>query len=159
MSRRPESDREVSRESFGGCEAEVSPAAGANSSAGVPWPLCPVWVSMLGSAVTLAAVGVFFSLLYPIIDELRDERVRGEDGTEQRVLGFWSILVLSVCAGCFCCVFSWTVTYVDTYQSGMDPPTPLTLDHFRHISGYHMGCSVAVLNGLMAMLSVIWSLS
>uniref|UniRef100_A0A3P9B431 Uncharacterized protein n=1 Tax=Maylandia zebra TaxID=106582 RepID=A0A3P9B431_9CICH len=43
---------------------------------------------------------VFFSwflcaLIYPILKELRAERVTGEDGTEEKMLGFWSLLVLS----------------------------------------------------------------
>uniref|UniRef100_A0AAQ5ZAD3 ADP-ribosylation factor-like 6 interacting protein 6 n=1 Tax=Amphiprion ocellaris TaxID=80972 RepID=A0AAQ5ZAD3_AMPOC len=87
--------------------------------------------------------------------------VRGEDGTEQRMLGFWSILVLSVLVGCICCVFSWTFSYLDSYQPGMVFSMPQTLAHFRDGSGrgFLMSYGVAVLNGVMAMLTVIWSLS
>uniref|UniRef100_A0A3P9BJ90 Uncharacterized protein n=1 Tax=Maylandia zebra TaxID=106582 RepID=A0A3P9BJ90_9CICH len=35
------------------------------------------------------------ALIYPILKELRAERVTGEDGTEEKMLGFWSLLVLS----------------------------------------------------------------
>ncbi|XP_070786842.1 ADP-ribosylation factor-like protein 6-interacting protein 6 [Enoplosus armatus] len=119
-----------------------------------PWPV--VVLSVMGSAVAVAAVGCFCSFVYPILKELRAERVRGEDGTEQRMLGFWSILVLSVLVGCICCVFSWTLTYLDSYEPGMAFPTPLTLAPIR---GFHMGYGVAVLNGVMAMLTVIWSLT
>ncbi|XP_073318446.1 ADP-ribosylation factor-like protein 6-interacting protein 6 [Pagrus major] len=122
------------------------------------WPV--VVLSVLGSAVAVAAVGCFCALIYPILKELRAERVRGQDGTEQRMLGFSSILVLSVLVGCISCVFSWTLTYLDSHQPGMVVPT-LTLAHIRDVSshGFHLGYGVAVLNGIMAMLTVIWSLT
>uniref|UniRef100_A0A3P9D188 Uncharacterized protein n=1 Tax=Maylandia zebra TaxID=106582 RepID=A0A3P9D188_9CICH len=63
------------------------------------------------------------ALIYPILKELRAERVTGEDGTEEKILGFWSLLVLSVLVGCICCVFSWMLTYLDSFQPGMDFPT------------------------------------
>ncbi|XP_030607550.1 ADP-ribosylation factor-like protein 6-interacting protein 6 [Archocentrus centrarchus] len=117
-------------------------------------------LSVLGAAGAVAAVGCFCALVYPIIKELRAERVRGEDGREERMLGFWTILVLSAVVGCICCVFSWTLTYLDSYQPGMAFPTLLTLPHFRDVydHGFHMGYGVAVLNGIMAMLTAIWSL-
>ncbi|XP_044044339.1 ADP-ribosylation factor-like protein 6-interacting protein 6 isoform X1 [Siniperca chuatsi] len=130
-----------------------------NQNGPKPWSV--VVLSVMGSAVAVAAVGCFCALIYPILKELRAERVRGEDGTEERMLGFWSILVLSVLVGCICCVFSWTLTYLDSYQPGMVFPTPLTLAHFRDVSGhgFHMSYGVAVLNGIMAILTVIWSLT
>ncbi|XP_071320793.1 ADP-ribosylation factor-like protein 6-interacting protein 6 isoform X2 [Trachinotus anak] len=102
-----------------------------------------VGLSVLGSAVSVAAVGCFCALVYPILK------------------GFWSILVLSVAAGCVCCVSSWTLTYLDAFQPGMVFPTLLDLAHFRDVSGrdFHMGYGVVVLNGIMAMLTVIWSLT
>ncbi|XP_078099468.1 ADP-ribosylation factor-like protein 6-interacting protein 6 [Sander vitreus] len=126
-----------------------------------PKPWSVVVLSVLGSVVAVVAVGCVCALIYPIFKELRAERVRGEDGTEERMMGFWSILVLSVLLGCICCVFSWTLTYLNSYQPGMGLGTPLTLADFRDGSGhgFHMGYSVAVLNGIMAMLAVIWSLT
>ncbi|XP_070850333.1 ADP-ribosylation factor-like protein 6-interacting protein 6 [Chaetodon trifascialis] len=117
-----------------------------------------VVLSALVSAAAVAAVGCFCALIYPILRELRAARVREQDGAELRMLGFWSILVLSVFAGCICCVFSWTLTYLDSHQPGMGLPT---LAHFRDASGhgFHMGYGVAVLNGVMAMLTIIWSLT
>ncbi|GAA6216198.1 ADP-ribosylation factor-like protein 6-interacting protein 6 [Lates japonicus] len=116
-----------------------------------------VVLSVLGSAVAAAAVGCFCAFVYPILKELRAGRVRGEDGTEERILGFWSILVLSVLVGCICCISSWTLTYLDSYQPGMVFPTPLALAQFSR--GFHMTYGVVVLNGIMAMLTVIWSLT
>ncbi|XP_062270589.1 ADP-ribosylation factor-like protein 6-interacting protein 6 isoform X3 [Scomber scombrus] len=106
-----------------------------------PWP--GVALSVLASSAAVAAVGGFSALLYPILT------------------GFWSILVLSVLAGCICCIFSWTLTYLDSYQPGMGLPTLLTLSYLRDLSahGFHMCYGVAVLNGIMAMLTVIWSLT
>ncbi|KAG7502238.1 ADP-ribosylation factor 6-interacting 6 [Solea senegalensis] len=115
-----------------------------------------VALSVLSSAVFVAAVGCFCALVYPIMKELRAERVRGVDGTEERILGFWSILVLSVLVGSICCVLSWTLTYLDSYQAGS-----LALSLFRDASdqGFLMDYGVVVLNGIMAMLTVIWSLT
>ncbi|XP_059184067.1 ADP-ribosylation factor-like protein 6-interacting protein 6 [Centropristis striata] len=120
-----------------------------------------VLLSALFSAGVVAAVGCVCALIYPILKELRAERVRGEDGTEQRMLGFWSVLVLSVLVGFICCVFSWTLTYLDSERTGVALGAPLTLAHFRDISGhgFHFGYGVAVLNGIMAMLTVVWSLT
>ncbi|XP_028279204.1 ADP-ribosylation factor-like protein 6-interacting protein 6 [Parambassis ranga] len=127
------------------------------------WPkLRPVVVlSTLGSAAVVAAVGVFCAMFYLILKDLRAERLRAEDGTEERMLGFWSILVLSVLVGCVCCALSWTLTYIDLYQPGSAFPTPLTLHHHRDESSHDllMSYGVAVLNGIMATLTVIWSLS
>ncbi|KAM7375005.1 hypothetical protein PAMA_014206 [Pampus argenteus] len=144
---------------------------GSSRSSRKLWPV--VALSVLLSSAAVAAAGSFSALLYPVlagkyypgssqvITELRAERVRGEDGTEVRMLGFWSILVLSVLVGWICCVFSWTLTYLDSYRPGTVFPTPLTLTCFRDVLGHglHMGYGVAVLNGIMAMLTVIWSLS
>ncbi|KAM7375006.1 hypothetical protein PAMA_014206 [Pampus argenteus] len=132
---------------------------GSSRSSRKLWPV--VALSVLLSSAAVAAAGSFSALLYPVLAELRAERVRGEDGTEVRMLGFWSILVLSVLVGWICCVFSWTLTYLDSYRPGTVFPTPLTLTCFRDVLGHglHMGYGVAVLNGIMAMLTVIWSLS
>ncbi|XP_020513863.2 ADP-ribosylation factor-like protein 6-interacting protein 6 [Labrus bergylta] len=118
-------------------------------------------LSVLGSAAAVAAVGCVCAFIYPILRDLRGERVRGEDGTEQRMLGFWSILVLSVLVGCICCVFSWTLTYIDSQRPSRAFTTLHTPADFRDVSGqsFFMGYGVAVLNGIMGMLTVIWSLT
>ncbi|XP_068165400.1 ADP-ribosylation factor-like protein 6-interacting protein 6 [Antennarius striatus] len=112
---------------------------------------CSSVLSVVGSAVVVTAAGCFCALLYPVLKELRTERVRGPDGMEQRMLGFWSVLVLSVMVGCICCVFSWTLTYLDHRCAA----SVFTL---RERSGMSLGCGLAVLNGLMGLLTVIWSL-
>ncbi|XP_039870771.1 ADP-ribosylation factor-like protein 6-interacting protein 6 [Simochromis diagramma] len=134
------------------------PARSARGNGPKPWPV--VALSVLGSAGAVAAVGFLCALIYPILKELRAERVTGEDGTEEKMLGFWSLLVLSVLVGCICCVFSWMLTYLDSFQPGMDFPTLRTVAHVRDASdrGFHVGYGVAVLNGIMAMLTIIWSL-
>ncbi|KAF0045668.1 hypothetical protein F2P81_002197 [Scophthalmus maximus] len=88
-----------------------------------------VALSALGSAVTVAAVGCLCAFIYPILT-----------------------------AGCICCAFSWTLTYLDSYQPGTLVPT---LAHLRDVSGHGflMDYGVVVLNGIMAMLTVIWSLT
>ncbi|KAL6115571.1 arl6ip6 [Pungitius sinensis] len=113
-----------------------------------PWS--GVVLSVLGSTLAVAAVGFFCALIYPILRELR------ADWTEDRMLGFWSILVLSLLVGCICCVFSCALTCLDSY-----PITMVTPAHLRDLSeqDVHLGYGVAVVNGLMAMLTVIWSLT
>ncbi|KAM3585144.1 uncharacterized protein V6R79_008894 [Siganus canaliculatus] len=118
---------------------------------------CVFALSVLSSVVVVTAVGCLCALLYPILRELRVERVIGPDGTEKRMLGFWSILILSVIVGCSISFFSWILTYLDSNPPGM---VSLTHTQFRDLFGpnFHLGCGVAVLNGIMALLTVIWSL-
>ncbi|XP_034465986.1 ADP-ribosylation factor-like protein 6-interacting protein 6 [Hippoglossus hippoglossus] len=120
-----------------------------------------VALSVLGSAACVSAVGCLCAFIYPILKELRAGRVRGEDGTEERILGFWSILVLSVVVGCICSVFSWTLTYLDSYQPGTGFLSPLSLAPLRDESGhgFQVGYGAVGLNGIMAMLTVFWILT
>uniref|UniRef100_G3PRB9 Uncharacterized protein n=1 Tax=Gasterosteus aculeatus aculeatus TaxID=481459 RepID=G3PRB9_GASAC len=101
-----------------------------------PWS--GVALSVLGSALVVVAGGFFCALVYPILR------------------GFWSILALSLLVGCICCVLSCTLTCLDSY-----PTTTVTPAHLRALSDQdvHLGYGVAVVNGLMAMLTVIWSLT
>ncbi|XP_034029320.1 ADP-ribosylation factor-like protein 6-interacting protein 6 isoform X2 [Thalassophryne amazonica] len=123
-----------------------------------PWTV--VVLSALCSAVSVAAVGSVAAFLYPILRDLRAERVTRQDGTEVRMLGFWSIMVVSLSAGCVCSIFSWIIIYLDSYQPGMVITKPRFLSYFRRESehGFHLGYCVAVLNGIMATLTVLWSL-
>ncbi|XP_077370560.1 ADP-ribosylation factor-like protein 6-interacting protein 6 [Festucalex cinctus] len=124
-----------------------------------PWTI--VVMSAVVSAVVVVAVGAFCALLDPILQELRAGRVKEEDGAEVRMLGFWSILVLSVLAGFSCCLFSWTLTYLNSYKPGLVPPTLLSLCSFRdkHNQDFLLDYGVALLNGVMATITVIWSLT
>ncbi|XP_060113234.1 ADP-ribosylation factor-like protein 6-interacting protein 6 isoform X2 [Heteronotia binoei] len=74
--------------------------------------------------------------------------------------GFWSLLILALVAGLSCCSFSWTVTYFDSFEPGMFPPTPLSPARFKRMTGhsFHVGYSMAILNGVVAALTVIWCL-
>ncbi|EDM00426.1 similar to ADP-ribosylation-like factor 6-interacting protein 6 [Rattus norvegicus] len=76
------------------------------------------------------------------------------------VKGFWSLLIISLTAGLSCCSFSWTVTYFDSFEPGMFPPTPLSPARFKKLTGhsFHMGYSMAILNGVVAALTVAWCL-
>ncbi|XP_034029314.1 ADP-ribosylation factor-like protein 6-interacting protein 6 isoform X1 [Thalassophryne amazonica] len=94
-----------------------------------PWTV--VVLSALCSAVSVAAVGSVAAFLYPILRDLRAERVTRQDGTEVRMLGFWSIMVVSLSAGCVCSIFSWIIIYLDSYQPGMVITKPRFLSYFR----------------------------
>ncbi|KAF5896338.1 ADP-ribosylation factor-like protein 6-interacting protein 6, partial [Clarias magur] len=89
-----------------------------------PWParIC----SMLCCLVVVTFIAILSFFMYVILKDLRAERVTVEDGTEVRLLGFWSMFVLSSLAGVLCCSFSWTLTYFDSFEPGMFPPTPLS---------------------------------
>ncbi|MCI4375761.1 hypothetical protein PGIGA_G00112930 [Pangasianodon gigas] len=122
------------------------------------WPvrIC----SMLCCLLVVSFIAVLSSFLYVILKDLRAEKVTSEDGTEVRLLGFWSMLVLSSLAGVLCCSFSWTLTYFDSFEPGMFPPTPLSPAKFRQMTGhsFHMGYSMAILNGIVAGLTFFWCL-
>ncbi|XP_053740098.1 ADP-ribosylation factor-like protein 6-interacting protein 6 [Synchiropus splendidus] len=110
--------------------------------------------SVLCSAFAVAAAGVFSALLYPILKELRVERIRKEDGTEERMLGFWTILVMSLLAGCVIATSSWMLAYLVSVRPGLVSTT------FRKGSGPNLqiGYSIAFLNGVMATVTAIWNL-
>ncbi|XP_055069289.1 ADP-ribosylation factor-like protein 6-interacting protein 6 [Misgurnus anguillicaudatus] len=117
-------------------------------------------VSMLCSIAVVSFIAVLISFLYIILKDLRAERITTEDGAEVRLMGFWSILILSSVAGLLCCSFSWTLTYFDSFEPGMFPPTPLSSARFKRMTGhsFHMGYSMAILNGVVAALTLIWYL-
>ncbi|XP_072539810.1 ADP-ribosylation factor-like protein 6-interacting protein 6 [Salminus brasiliensis] len=123
------------------------------------WParIC----SMLCCIFVFSFIAVLVSFLYIILKDLRAERITTDDGAEVRLLGFWSMLVLSSVAGVLCCSFSWTLTYFDSFEPGMFPPTPLSPAKLRKMTGhsFHMGYSMAILNGIVAALTVIWYLT
>ncbi|XP_029030070.1 ADP-ribosylation factor-like protein 6-interacting protein 6 [Betta splendens] len=142
-----------------GARAAAAAAAAAGRSGIRPWSAAAL--SVLLSAAAVVAVGGVCALTYPILKELRAERVRGENGAEEKVLGFWSITMLSVLVGCICSIFSWTLTYFASYKPETVFPAPLATTHFRDgaAGGFHIGYGVAVLNGIMAMITVIWNLN
>ncbi|XP_051562266.1 ADP-ribosylation factor-like protein 6-interacting protein 6 [Myxocyprinus asiaticus] len=117
--------------------------------------------SILCSIVIVSFFAVLISFLYIILKDLKTERITTEDGSEVRLLGFWSILVLSSVAGVLCCSFSWTLTYFDSFEPGMFPPTPLSPARLKQMTGhsFHMGYSMAILNGIVAALTLIWYLT
>ncbi|XP_077717887.1 ADP-ribosylation factor-like protein 6-interacting protein 6 isoform X1 [Canis aureus] len=92
--------------------------------------------------------------------ELHAENLKTEDDTDTGLLGFWTLLIISLSAGFSCCSFSWTVTYFDSFEPGMFPPTPLSPARFKKLTGhsFHMGYSMAILNGIVAALTVAWCL-
>uniref|UniRef100_A0A8C2IN77 ADP-ribosylation factor-like 6 interacting protein 6 n=2 Tax=Cyprinus carpio TaxID=7962 RepID=A0A8C2IN77_CYPCA len=118
-------------------------------------------ISVLCSVVIVSFIAVLISFLYIVLKDLRAERITAEDGSEVRLLGFWSILVLSSVAGVLCCSFSWTLTYFDSFEPGMFPPTPLSSARLKRMTGhsFHMGYSMAILNGIVAALTLIWYLT
>ncbi|KAM6465233.1 ADP-ribosylation factor-like protein 6-interacting protein 6 isoform 2-T2 [Liasis olivaceus] len=80
------------------------------------------------------------------------------DSIETSILGFWSLLVIALMTGLSCCSFSWTVIYFDSFEPGMFPPTPLSPARFKRMTGhsFHMGYSMAILNGVVAAFTVAW---
>ncbi|XP_069472531.1 ADP-ribosylation factor-like protein 6-interacting protein 6 [Ambystoma mexicanum] len=117
-------------------------------------------LSVFCCLLLLAGLAFFVAFLFLIMKELQSAKEKNEDGMETRLIGFWSLLVLSLTAGLSCCSFSWTVTYFDSFEPGMFPPTPLSPARFRRMTGhsFHMGYSMALLNGIVAALTVIWGL-
>ncbi|XP_075036995.1 ADP-ribosylation factor-like protein 6-interacting protein 6 [Mixophyes fleayi] len=127
------------------------------SKRGKRWPAR--LLSMLCCLVVVSILAVLLAVLYIVIQDMQSVKVN-EDGVKTSLLGFWSLLVLSLIAGLSCCSFSWTVTYFDSFEPGMFPPTPLSPARFRRMTGhsFHIGYTMAILNGIVAALTVFWCL-
>ncbi|XP_044158741.1 ADP-ribosylation factor-like protein 6-interacting protein 6 isoform X2 [Bufo gargarizans] len=127
------------------------------SKRGRRWPAR--LLSMVCSLVVVSILSVLFAILYMVVQDMQTGKV-SEDGLKTSLLGCWSLLILSLLAGLSCCSFSWTVTYFDSFEPGMFPPTPLSPARFRRMTGhsFHMGYTMAILNGIVAALTVLWCL-
>ncbi|XP_077176134.1 ADP-ribosylation factor-like protein 6-interacting protein 6 [Paroedura picta] len=122
------------------------------------WPsqACSVLCCLL--AVCLLAFVLAIACL--VLKDLQFEKGKTDDSLETNILGFWSLLILALVSGLSCCSFSWTVTYFDSFEPGMFPPTPLSPARFKRMTGhsFHVGYSMAILNGVVAALTVVWCL-
>ncbi|KAM9036752.1 ADP-ribosylation factor-like protein 6-interacting protein 6 isoform X3 [Sarcophilus harrisii] len=114
---------------------------------GRPWPV--QILSVICSLLFAALLAFLLAIVYLIVKDLHAENLKTEDGVETGLL-----------AGFSCCSFSWTVTYFDSFEPGMFPPTPLSPAKFKRLTGhsFHMGYSMAILNGIVAALTVAWCL-
>lgn len=109
-------------------------------------------LSVVSSAVALAAVGCVCALLYPVIQDLRSLRVQGEDVLG--VLYLCGVLFLSLTAASVCGACSWLLTHLGSSQTRASVTTPV------HVGdGSQLDYGMAALNGIMAMFTVIWSLT
>ncbi|XP_004620567.1 ADP-ribosylation factor-like protein 6-interacting protein 6 [Sorex araneus] len=117
-------------------------------------------LSVLCSLLFAALLALLLAGAYLAAKELHAENLKNEDSVHTGLLGFWTLLAVSLTAGFCCCSFSWTVTYFDSFEPGMFPPTPLSPAKFRKLTGhsFHMGYSMAILNGIVAALTVAWCL-
>ncbi|KAL8183316.1 UNVERIFIED_CONTAM: ADP-ribosylation factor-like protein 6-interacting protein 6 [Gekko kuhli] len=122
------------------------------------WPsrACSVFCCLL--AVCLLAFLLAIACL--VLKDLQFEKGKTDESIETNILGFWSLLILALVSGLSCCSFSWTVTYFDSFEPGMFPPTPLSPARFKRMTGhsFHVGYSMAILNGIVAALTVVWCL-
>ncbi|XP_008831099.1 ADP-ribosylation factor-like protein 6-interacting protein 6 [Nannospalax galili] len=122
------------------------------------WPVQVL--SILCSLLFAGLLAFLLAIAYLIVKELHAENLKNEDDVDTGLLGFWTLLIISLTAGFSCCSFSWTVTYFDSFEPGMFPPTPLSPARFKKLTGhsFHMGYSMAILNGIVAALTVAWCL-
>ncbi|XP_054418427.1 ADP-ribosylation factor-like protein 6-interacting protein 6 isoform X2 [Pteronotus mesoamericanus] len=122
------------------------------------WPVQVL--SILCSLLFAILLAFLLAIAYLIVKELHAENLKNEDDVDTGLLGFWTLLIISLTAGFSCCSFSWTVTYFDSFEPGMFPPTPLSPARFKKLTGhsFHMGYSMAILNGVVAALTVAWCL-
>ncbi|XP_036600581.1 ADP-ribosylation factor-like protein 6-interacting protein 6 isoform X2 [Trichosurus vulpecula] len=130
----------------------------ARAPRGRRWPV--QILSVVCSLLFAALLAFLLAIVYMVVKELHAENLKTEDGVETGLLGFWTLFVISLTAGFSCCSFSWTVTYFDSFEPGMFPPTPLSPAKFKRLTGhsFHMGYSMAILNGVVAALTVAWCL-
>eukprot|EP00062_Callorhinchus_milii_P005747 gi/632945545/ref/XP_007888120.1/ PREDICTED: ADP-ribosylation factor-like protein 6-interacting protein 6 [Callorhinchus milii] len=117
--------------------------------------------SMLCCIVMISFTSFLLAVVYVILKDLHADNEKQEDGVKMGLLSFWSSLILALIAGLSCCSFSWTMTYFDSFEPGMFPPTPLSPARFRKLTGhsFHMGYNMAILNGITTALAVIWWLT
>lgn len=136
----------------------VFPATAAKRTQARRWPIRAL--SILCSLLFAVLLAFLLAIAYMIVKELHTENLKNEDDIHTGMLGFWSLLIISLIAGLSCCSFSWTVTYFDSFEPGMFPPTPLSPARFKRLTGhsFHMGYSMAILNGFVAALAVAWCL-
>ncbi|XP_054113613.1 ADP-ribosylation factor-like protein 6-interacting protein 6 isoform X3 [Callithrix jacchus] len=163
----------------------IFPAAAGNRAQPRRWPVQVL--SIFCSLLFAILLALLLAIAYLIVKELHAENVKNEDDVDTGLLGFWTLLIISLTAGFSCCSFSWTVTYFDSFEPGMFPPTPLSPARFkdmdepenhsqqtdtraenqtphvlthRKLTGhsFHMGYSMAILNGIVAALTVAWCL-
>ncbi|XP_066202423.1 ADP-ribosylation factor-like protein 6-interacting protein 6 isoform X3 [Saccopteryx leptura] len=122
------------------------------------WPVQVL--SILCSLLFAVLLAFLLAIAYLIVKELHAENLKNESDVDTGILGFWTLLIISLTAGFSCCSFSWTVTYFDSFEPGMFPPTPLSPARFKKLTGhsFHMGYSMAILNGIVAALTVAWCL-
>ncbi|XP_065269207.1 ADP-ribosylation factor-like protein 6-interacting protein 6 isoform X1 [Emys orbicularis] len=141
-------------------------------SGGKRWPARAC--SMLCCLLAVSALAFLLAIACLVLKDLRSEKEKNEDGIETGLLGFWGLFVLALMTGLSCCSFSWTVTYFDSFEPGMFPPTPLSPARFKwdlydrlnntasdvRLTGhsFHMGYSMAILNGIVAALTIVWCL-
>ncbi|KAI5220225.1 ADP-ribosylation factor-like protein 6-interacting protein 6 [Manis pentadactyla] len=121
----------------------------------------PVQVLSIACSLLFAVLLAFLlAVTYLVVKELHAENLKNEGDTDTGLLGFWTLLIISITAGFSCCSFSWTVTYFDSFEPGMFPPTPLSPARFKKLTGhsFHMGYSMAILNGIVAALTIAWCL-
>ncbi|XP_004674935.1 PREDICTED: ADP-ribosylation factor-like protein 6-interacting protein 6 [Condylura cristata] len=131
-------------------------AAAAGPSHARRWPVQVL--SILCSLLFAILLAFLLAITYLIVKELHTENSKNEGDVDTGLLGFWTLLIISITAGFSCCSFSWTVTYFDSFEPGMFPPTPLSPARFKKLTGhsFHMGYSMAILNGIVAALTIAW---
>ncbi|XP_019409540.1 PREDICTED: ADP-ribosylation factor-like protein 6-interacting protein 6 isoform X1 [Crocodylus porosus] len=150
---------ELQQEEAGvGTDRAGAPRPGHKHNGARRWPARACSVLCCLVAVCVLALLLAFAGL--VLRDLQAEQEKSEEAAETRLLGFWGLLVLALTAGLSCCSFSWTVTYFDSFEPGMFPPTPLSPARFKRLTGhsFHIGYSMAILNGIMAALTVVWCL-
>ncbi|XP_063115173.1 ADP-ribosylation factor-like protein 6-interacting protein 6 [Cavia porcellus] len=135
----------------------IFPAAAGSRTQARRWPI--QILSILCSLLFAVFLAFLLAIAYLVVKELHAENLKTED-VDTGLLGFWTLLIISLTAGFSCCSFSWTVTYFDSFEPGMFPPTPLSPARFKKLTGhsFHMGYSMAILNGIVAALTVAWCL-
>ncbi|XP_011758185.1 ADP-ribosylation factor-like protein 6-interacting protein 6 isoform X1 [Macaca nemestrina] len=136
----------------------IFPAAAGSRTQPRRWPVQVL--SILCSLLFAILLAFLLAIAYLIVKELHADNLKNEDVIDTGLLGFWTLLIISLTAGFSCCSFSWTVTYFDSFEPGMFPPTPLSPARFKKLTGhsFHMGYSMAILNGIVAALTVAWCL-
>ncbi|XP_042804723.1 ADP-ribosylation factor-like protein 6-interacting protein 6 isoform X1 [Panthera leo] len=123
------------------------------------WPV--QILSILCSLLFAILLAFLLAIAYLIVKELHAENLKTED-VDTGLLGFWTLLIISLSAGFSCCSFSWTVTYFDSFEPGMFPPTPLSPARFKTSQVSHrrgnLRAGVVFLSGEKKIMETDWTL-
>ncbi|XP_064648676.1 uncharacterized protein LOC135500895 [Lineus longissimus] len=120
------------------------------------------WIALIFILFTISLLHftIFFPHLFSVrIDQFEDDyTVYFKEKKGILLLGFIGCLLSAALVGSCCGCFAWMVTYFDSLEPGIVPPSPLSPRPIKSTSShsYHFGYIMSVLNGFAMFLATVW---